>query len=105
MTEEKPEELPFHLVFPLTLEHDDGKDTKVCYFQCKEHLDKYVKRYKIKNPKVTKTVPRNKAKEQLAPTPEPVEQKKKKPNGRKKSNPTRTTASRKPNKTVRKKSV
>ena len=103
MTEEKPEELPFHLVFPLTLEHDDGKDTKVCYFQCKEHLDKYVKRYKIKNPKVTKTVPRKKAKEE--PTPEPVEQKKKKTNGRKKSNSTRTTASRKPNKTVRKKSL
>jgi len=29
-----------------------------CYFQCKDHLDKYVKRYKIKKPNVSKTTPR-----------------------------------------------
>jgi len=41
----------FHVVFPLTLTLPDV----ICYFQCQEHLDKYVKRYKITKPKVTKT--------------------------------------------------
>lgn len=45
------EELEFHLVFPLTLTLPDV----ICYFQCQEHLDKYVERYKIKKPKITKT--------------------------------------------------
>lgn len=48
------DDLPFHKVFPITLKLPDT----VCYFQCKEHLDKYVKRYKIKKPNVSRTTPR-----------------------------------------------
>lgn len=53
---------PFHIMLPLTLRYQDGKDEKVCYFQCQEHLDKYIERYKLK-PKtytVTKTQPKAK---------------------------------------------
>lgn len=36
---------------PFRLEHDDSQKGKVvCFFQCTEHLDKYLDRYKI-NPK------------------------------------------------------
>lgn len=47
---EKKEELKFHQVFPIKLEHTDKqlKEKKVCYFQCKEHLDSYIKRYNLK---------------------------------------------------------
>jgi len=45
---------PFHKVFPIMLKLPDT----TCYFQCKDHLDKYVKRYKIKKPNVSKTTPR-----------------------------------------------
>lgn len=41
---------PFHVCFPFTLVHKDGKDKKeerVCYFVCQEHLDKYISRYKL----------------------------------------------------------
>jgi hypothetical protein len=38
----------------------EGKDEKVCYFQCQEHLDKYLNRsgLKPKDYKVSKTVPK-----------------------------------------------
>lgn len=32
--------------FPFRLEHKDGKDNKVCWFSCQEHLQKYIDRYK-----------------------------------------------------------
>lgn len=50
----------FHEVFPLTLEYLEGKDKKVCFFQCQEHLDKYLTRYKLKkqNVSITRTKPR-----------------------------------------------
>ena len=50
----------FHEVFPLTLEYLEGKDKKVCFFQCQEHLDKYLNRYKLKkqNVSITRTEPR-----------------------------------------------
>lgn len=38
---------PFHESFPLTLVHKDGKEEKVCYFVCQEHLDKYITRYRL----------------------------------------------------------
>jgi hypothetical protein len=38
----------FHETFPLTLEFKEGKDKKLCMFQCQEHLDSYLKRYKLK---------------------------------------------------------
>jgi hypothetical protein len=34
--------------FPYKLQYNEGKDKKVCYFECKEHLDKYLVRHKIK---------------------------------------------------------
>jgi hypothetical protein len=39
---------PFHEVFPLTLVYKNDEEKKVCYFQCKDHLDSYIKRYKVK---------------------------------------------------------
>jgi hypothetical protein len=52
--------LPFHETFPITLRHFEGKDEKVCYFQCQEHLNKYVARngLKPKDYKQSKTQPK-----------------------------------------------
>ena len=41
------EKFPY-IDFPFRLEHKDGKSIKICWFECKEHLDKYVERYKLK---------------------------------------------------------
>lgn len=51
---------PFHIMLPLTLKYFEGKEEKVCYFQCQEHLDKYLARYNLKpnSYKVTKTQPK-----------------------------------------------
>jgi hypothetical protein len=43
---------PFHIAFPVKLTHKDGKEEKVCYFMCKEHLQSYVKRHKLKKNQV-----------------------------------------------------
>jgi hypothetical protein len=52
--------LLFHENFPLTLEHLNDKDKRVCYFQCKEHLNSYIKKSKLnkKQYKLSKTLPR-----------------------------------------------
>ena len=52
--------LPFHEAFPLTLSHKDGKDEKICFFVCKEHLNKYISRYKLnkKDYTISNTKPR-----------------------------------------------
>ena len=42
------EELFPYDLFPFRLEHPDEKEKKVCWFQCEEHLEKYIARYKIK---------------------------------------------------------
>lgn len=39
-----------HSGFPIRLEYTDGKDKKICWFQCEEHFTKHVTRYKL-NPK------------------------------------------------------
>lgn len=44
---------PFHESFPLTLTFKEDKEKKVCYFQCKEHLDSYIKRYKLKKSSIS----------------------------------------------------
>jgi len=41
-------ETSFHEVFPITLEHKDCSEYKICYFVCKEHMDKYIQRYNLK---------------------------------------------------------
>lgn len=58
--------LPFHETFPLTLEFKDNKEKKTCMFQCQEHLDSYLKRYKLKKNqyKVYPTKPRQKNEEE-----------------------------------------
>ncbi len=33
--------------FPIRLEFGEKKNTTVCHFQCQEHLDKYLERYKL----------------------------------------------------------
>lgn len=56
------ETAPFHLIFPFTLIHKEGPDLKYCYFQAKEHLNKYVDRHQLKSKdfKVETTKPREK---------------------------------------------
>lgn len=39
---------PFHITFPITLIYKEANLTKFCYFQVKEHLDKYINRFKLK---------------------------------------------------------
>lgn len=34
--------------FPYRLEFGQKKNVTICYFSCKEHLDSYLKRYKLK---------------------------------------------------------
>ena len=55
----------FHETFPVTLEFKEGKDTKRCYFVCKEHCDSYLKRYNLKKGSYTisDTKPKNEEKE------------------------------------------
>jgi hypothetical protein len=46
-----PQEFP-HSMFPFKLIHKEGKelkDTKICYFQCQNHVDKYIERSKFKS--------------------------------------------------------
>jgi hypothetical protein len=45
------EEFPHGDAFPIKITHKDGKelkDTKVCYFQTKDHAEKYIVRNKFK---------------------------------------------------------
>ena len=34
--------------YNIKLTHRDKKEKKICWFACKSHLDKYLKRYNIK---------------------------------------------------------
>ena len=34
--------------FPFRLEYIDGNDTRICHFQCEEHRDKLINRYKLR---------------------------------------------------------
>jgi hypothetical protein len=38
----------FYPGFPIRIEHMDRKDKKTCWFQCHDHLDKYLTRNKLK---------------------------------------------------------
>jgi hypothetical protein len=55
MTEEQM--FPYDM-FPVRLEHKDGKTKKVCHFQCVEHLEKYVTRHHL-TPKECKVAVKN----------------------------------------------
>lgn len=37
-----------HENHPYRLQYGEKKDTTICWFSCKEHLDKYISRYKLK---------------------------------------------------------
>lgn len=45
--EQKKPEFP-HSQFPVRLEHMEGSDKKICFFQNKGHLQKYIDRAKMK---------------------------------------------------------
>jgi hypothetical protein len=34
--------------FPYRLEYKDGTDIRVCHFECEEHRDKHIQRYKLR---------------------------------------------------------
>jgi len=36
-----------HTGFPIRLEYKDGNDKKTCWFQCYNHFEKHITRYKI----------------------------------------------------------
>ena len=43
-----PEQMfPFE-TFPFRLEYKDGNDTRICHFQCEDHRNKYITRYKLR---------------------------------------------------------
>jgi len=44
---------PFHITFPFTLTHKEGRDIKICYFCAKEHLKSYLNRLKLKKSEYT----------------------------------------------------
>ena len=41
--------------FPYRLEYQDGKDTRVCHFECEEHRDKHIKRYGLRKTNTSAT--------------------------------------------------
>ena len=43
-----PEEMHPFSAFPYRLEYKDGTDTRVCHFECEEHRDKHIQRYKLR---------------------------------------------------------
>lgn len=47
------EELFPHAGFPVRLEYTDVKERKICWFQCENHLQKHLTRYKLDEKKVT----------------------------------------------------
>lgn len=53
--------LPFHETFPFTLKHLKSPEKRVCYFQCKEHMNKYIERSKMskKEYKIEETQPKD----------------------------------------------
>jgi len=50
--------------FPYRLEYIDGKDERVCWFTCEDHLQKYIARYKPTNASIQTIKPKQK-KQQL----------------------------------------
>jgi hypothetical protein len=44
---------PFHITFPFTLTHKEGRDIKICYFCAEEHLKSYLIRLKLKKGEYT----------------------------------------------------
>jgi len=34
--------------FPFRLEYTDGKENRICHFECEEHRTKHIQRYKLR---------------------------------------------------------
>lgn len=49
--------------FPYRLEYTDGKEERICWFTCEEHLQKYIERYKPTNATIETVKPKTKKKE------------------------------------------
>ena len=43
-----PDKFPYN-DFPIRLEYKDGNDKKTCWFQCYDHFEKHITRYKVTN--------------------------------------------------------
>jgi hypothetical protein len=42
--------------FIFRLDLKEGKDIRVCWFECREHVDKFIKRHKLKSKEYTLTI-------------------------------------------------
>ena len=42
--------------FPYRLELKEGKDKRLCWFECEEHVDRFLKRHKLKKKDYTLTI-------------------------------------------------
>ncbi len=49
------EKFPYS-TFPFRLELTEGKDKRVCWFECQEHVDRFLKRHQLKRKDYTLTV-------------------------------------------------
>jgi hypothetical protein len=45
--------------FHYRLELKDGKDKRVCWFECQEHVDRYLKRHNLKKNDYTLEIKKN----------------------------------------------
>jgi hypothetical protein len=90
--------------FPIKLQVKEGKNTTVCFFQCDEHLQKHLERYKLDNKDIKidyrdgePTQPSQKRKRSVEQKPEPKSNRstgsvrKRKPNVDSTGNTARTT--------------
>lgn len=74
--------MKFYPGFPIRIEHKDGNDKKTCWFQCQNHLDKYVTRSKLKKSDYTveyedpRLKPVEKVSKKTTPVPKPKTPKK-----------------------------
>lgn len=50
--------------FPYRLEYADGKEEKICWFTCEDHLKKYIDRYKPTNASIQTIKQKTKQKKQ-----------------------------------------
>ena len=49
------EKFPYS-TFPFRLELVDGKDKRVCWYECQEHVDRFLKRHQLKKKDYTLTI-------------------------------------------------
>jgi hypothetical protein len=52
------EKFPYS-TFSFRLELKEGKDKRVCWFECQEHVDRYLKRHNLKKKDYTLEIKKN----------------------------------------------